>query len=425
MRSDGAQTVLRTLLISDLADSTFQLGQMGDRSFAALVQLHDRLARDLLQRHGGQEIDKTDGFLLLFERPLSAVLYALDYHEALRALGVDEGCVIEGRVGIHLGEVVLRENPPADVARGAKPIEVEGLAKPTAARLMSLAGGGQTLLTRAAFILARRAAVDAGETTDFRWLAHGAYCFRGVAQPVGVFEVGRVGHAPLSPPADSAKARRATEQPIVTDWRPVPGGDIPHRPHWLVEEKLGEGGFGEVWLARHYKTRDRRVFKFCYDEERLPNLQREITLFRLLKDELGERRDIVRILDWNFERAPYFVESEYTTAGDLPQWLEAQGGCEQVPLATRIEIVAQVATALAAAHSVGILHKDVKPSNVLMHVDLDGQVQARLADFGIGRVVERERLAAAGITALGMAATAEESRGSSAAGTRLYMAPEV
>ena len=44
------------------------------------------------------------------------------------------------RVGIHLGEVVLRENSPEDVARGAKPLEVEGLAKAIAARVMSLAG---------------------------------------------------------------------------------------------------------------------------------------------------------------------------------------------------------------------------------------------------------------------------------------------
>ena len=43
--------------------------------------------------------------------------------------------------------VTLRENAPEDVARGAKPVEVEGLAKPLAARVMSLARGGQTLLT--------------------------------------------------------------------------------------------------------------------------------------------------------------------------------------------------------------------------------------------------------------------------------------
>ena len=47
-------------------------------------------------------------------------------------------------LGLHVGPVVLRENTADDVARGAKPIEVEGLAKPIAARVMSVARGGQS-----------------------------------------------------------------------------------------------------------------------------------------------------------------------------------------------------------------------------------------------------------------------------------------
>ena len=58
------------------------------------------------------------------------------------------GLEIAARVGIHLGEVHLRRNAPRDVARGAKPLEVEGLAKPTAARLMALAGYPEARGTR-------------------------------------------------------------------------------------------------------------------------------------------------------------------------------------------------------------------------------------------------------------------------------------
>ena len=61
------------------------------------------------------------------------------------------------RTGIHLGEVILRRKPAEHVARGAKPVEVEGLAKPTAARIMSLADPNQILLTRGTFDLAHRA----------------------------------------------------------------------------------------------------------------------------------------------------------------------------------------------------------------------------------------------------------------------------
>ena len=70
-------------------------------------------------------------------KPLDAVRFALEYHEALRALAM------KARVGLHVGAVTLRENAAQDVARGAKPFEVEGVAKPRAARVMSLAQGGQ------------------------------------------------------------------------------------------------------------------------------------------------------------------------------------------------------------------------------------------------------------------------------------------
>jgi TolB-like protein len=74
---------------------------------------------------------------------------------------------------------------------------------------MSLAQGGQTLLTRGAFDVARRAARDTDlAERELRWVDHGLYSFKGIDEPVQVFEVGEVGLAPLAPPPDSAKVRR-------------------------------------------------------------------------------------------------------------------------------------------------------------------------------------------------------------------------
>ncbi len=222
----------------------------------------------------------------------------------------------------------------------------------------------------------------------------------------------------------SARAVAAVLGPdAALGWRPAPGLAIPHRPHWTVERKLGEGGFGQVWLAAHSKTRERRIFKFCFDATKLRSLEREITLFRLLKEELGERDDIARLLDWDFDRAPYFIEAEYRAGGSLAQWAGEQGGIGAVPLTVRLEIVAQVATALAAAHSVGVLHKDVKPANVLITRDPEAAPQAQLTDFGVGAVLEWQRLAKAGITILGLTETSEEAI--PFGGTPLYLAPEL
>lgn len=418
--------VLKTLLVTDLVDSTKLTEALGDERMAEIFRRHDRIARDLLAVHQGREADRTDGFLLLFDRPINAVAFALAFHRGLTELGREAGALLAARIGIHLGEVVLIETSAADLARGAKPLEVEGLAKPTAARLMSLALGGQTLLSRSAFELARRAAVDAftgGEA--LRWEAHGRYRMKGVAEPLEVFEVGIEGESPLAPPPDTEKVHRVSDEATVLGWRPGVGLEVPQRPHWVLAERLGEGGFGEVWLARHAKTHDRRVFKFCFDAKRSGALKREITIFRFLYERLRERDDISRILDWQLDEPPYFLEAEYTAGGSLLVWAAAQGGIAAVPLGTRLEIVAQAAEALAAAHAVGVLHQDVKPANILIAPDHEGRPHAQLADFGIGLITDRDNFVAAGITVAGMTEPLPALGEATQAGTRLYMAPEL
>ena len=168
---------IRVLLLTDVVDSTRLSASMGDLATAELWVAHDRIARDLLQRHQGREIDKSDGMLLLFEGVDQAIAYALEYHRALESLPVP----LSARAGIHLGPVILRENSPEDIARGAKPLEVDGIAKPTAARVMSLARGRQTLLSAEA----RRALVDAA----LKVRSHGHWAVKGIDAPLELFEV--------------------------------------------------------------------------------------------------------------------------------------------------------------------------------------------------------------------------------------------
>src|SRR3954469_69470 len=107
--------LLRTLVACDLVESTALAQQLGDRSIADVMHLLDRHARDLLERHGGQEIDKTDGFLLMFDRPVQAIAFALDYQRLLHDLTLSEFLPLKARIGIHVGDVVLWRNSPADI----------------------------------------------------------------------------------------------------------------------------------------------------------------------------------------------------------------------------------------------------------------------------------------------------------------------
>lgn len=204
-----AVPLLRTLVLSDLVDSTALVGRLGDQRAADLFRKHDRVVRALLQEHGGREIDKTDGFLTMFERPIQAVAFALDYQRQLKQLGEDEGCALTARVGIHVGDVLTWDNSPDDIAKGAKATEVEGLVKPIVSRLAQLALPGQTLLSGVAYSLAHRAQGELGDRLALvRWRSHGRYQFKGVPDPIPVFEIGEEGHAPLKPPPWSGKAHR-------------------------------------------------------------------------------------------------------------------------------------------------------------------------------------------------------------------------
>ena len=190
---------LRALLLTDVVDSTKLTEALGDAAMAVLWAAHDRAARDLLPVWRGREIDKTDGMLLLFSTAADALGYALAYHRALAALKLP----FQARAGLHVGPVNLRSNPPDDVARGAKPVEVDGLALPVAARVMSVALGGQTLLSADARI--------ALGVTPQRVLSHGHWRLQGVTDPVELFEVGETG-APFTAPPDAGKAYRVARQ---------------------------------------------------------------------------------------------------------------------------------------------------------------------------------------------------------------------
>ncbi|WP_417892851.1 putative peptide modification system cyclase [Xanthomonas theicola] len=200
---------LRTLLLTDLCDSMALVERLGDASAAELFKLHDALVLELQQRWRGRLIDRSDGLLLLFERPIDGLGFALDYSRGLRALGTQRMLELKVRAGLHVGEVLTWRNSDAAVQVGAKPLEVEGLAKPTAARLMTLARPGQLLLSAVAESLTHRAARELGERGErLLWESHGRWRFKGVPTAQEIYEVGEIGHTPLRAPKSTPKAWR-------------------------------------------------------------------------------------------------------------------------------------------------------------------------------------------------------------------------
>ena len=260
---------MHAILMTDMVGSTELTALLGDVAMAALWRAHDRLARDLLRDWRGREIDKSDGFLLLFGSVADGLGYATAYHRALACMPQAP----QARVGLHLGSLVVRENEAADVALGAKRVEADGMAKPAVARIMSLALGGQTLLSaeaRAALGWDRRATPPGAGTAPLRLQSHGHWRLKGIDEPVELFEAGD-DLAPFRPPPDSAKAWRVLRQKDL--WLPVREvrHSLPAERDAFVGRRLalqelaqrldgparlvsvfGPGGGGKSRLAQHF-----------------------------------------------------------------------------------------------------------------------------------------------------------------------------
>ncbi len=409
---EGFRAILLTRVGSDLRQ------RLGVTQAAAALGLHDELFSRCLERcQGYGEEREGDGFVASFALPSQALRCALDFQQGLAEVDLVQPLSVG--MAIHVGEIVGKDTEAG---------RLQCPALETAERVLGLAEASQILLTEVAFDAGRQEAAAPPDQPPLEWLAHGPYLFEGLESPLPVFEVGVAELSLLRPPQDTDMARRSVVpgEDETLGWRPARGLPVPGRPHWLLEERLGEGGFGEVWRASHEKTKEKRAFKFCFDPQRVRGLQREVVLFRLLKETLGARDDIAQILDWQFDEAPYFLEVEHTEGGDLAHWAQEHGGLTEVPLETRLEIAAEIATALAAAHGVGVLHKDVKPANILISENADtGEPHAVLTDFGIGLVTDRDALVDSGVTIAGFTKTLVSSSSGSGTGTPVYMAPEV
>ena len=196
------------------------------------------------------------------------------------------------------------------------------------------------------------------------------------------------------------------------------GKGVPGRENFVLHRQLGRHQSSEVWLARHSKTREQRVYKFALEGERLRDLKREVTVSRLLQESVANSDCFVEVIDWNFETAPYFLESVYG-GENLLDWAEVKLGA--IDQQGRLELFLQIADAMAAAHAIGVLHKDLKPANVLINSNEQG-LRVQITDFGSASLLDSGRLDVLGITRLGMTLTESAD---SLSGTPLYIAPEL
>jgi Tol biopolymer transport system component/tRNA A-37 threonylcarbamoyl transferase component Bud32 len=180
--------------------------------------------------------------------------------------------------------------------------------------------------------------------------------------------------------------------------------------HYRVESRIGAGGMGTVYLASDSRLDRRVAIKVIHpaiasDPDRLARFHREARTVAQLT-----HPGIVTVFDTGQENDVTFIVTEYVTGTTLRDVLAREGA---LPTRRVVEIGAQVAEALAAAHAVGITHRDVKPENIM----LTGAGRAKLLDFGLAQARET-------LTEVDSAVTAWQTEEGVVLGTPGYTSPE-
>lgn len=217
--------------------------------------------------------------------------------------------------------------------------------------------------------------------------------------------------------------RLAIGRKLVSSLNLDVGIAIKGRPNYKLESQISAAPSREVWRARHSKTKESRIFKFASDGQALASLKREVTLYRVLKQSSNSDLPVAKILDWNFEAEPFFIECE--DAGiDLKTWSKTKGQLQALGMDKRIALAHDIAAAVSQIHGAGVLHRDLKPANILItqHSDTHDHLSVRLIDFGSGNIQTPQSLTDLGISPMGFTREMDEKTQLS---TPLYLAPEI
>jgi WD40 repeat protein len=229
------------------------------------------------------------------------------------------------------------------------------------------------------------------------------------------------------PPTIPGDQERSWVRLLPPDVPPFPIGSGLEGTPYILEELLGIGGFGAVYKAknRFEQNQPPRAIKFCLEPNMVPTLQREKEILdRLMSVPGSEWSDrIVRLYGHTLDARPPFLIYEYVPGADLTSHLTAarqQTGRGFRP-GLALELIRQVAEALAFAHEQGMVHRDLKPANILV----SGST-IKLTDFGVGGVTSSHamRTNQAGGSFFGQLSAHEQVSLFRGSGTPLYMSPE-
>ena len=169
-----------------------------------------------------------------------------------------------------------------------------------------------------------------------------------------------------------AEALLQRSEPCREYFRLLTAGRYPRLPNYTIIGQVGKGGFGVVYKAVHHAKERTEALKVLFSKTPLLTeyFQNEVHLIARLR-----HPNIATLFDAQLATPPLYYTMEFVEGERLNDYLKRP----EVTLAERINIIRAVARAVGYAHYQGVVHRDLKPQNIL--IDRDGQ--ARVVDFGI------------------------------------------
>jgi serine/threonine-protein kinase len=328
---------------------------------------HDEILKGVVEEHGGHVFKMMgDACCAAFSEAPKALEAALEAQRAIFKEPWDGGLRVRVRMALHTGEAEERDGdyfgPPVN----------------RVARLLSSGHGGQTLLSHTT-----RERVDDRLPAGADLKDMGEHTLKDLKDPEHIFQI-------LAPDLPSEfPPLKTLEAPSEDD-------------RYRLIKQIGSGGMAEVYLAYDevlerevaFKVLDR---KHAENREAIERFRREARNAASL-----HHPNIVSIHDrGHTEDGTYYLVMEYLEGGTLEDLIEQEG---PLPPQRAADIATQVAKALSVAHEKGVIHRDIKPQNIL----LSKVGEAKVADFGIARAVTATTLTQVG----------------SVMGTVHYMSPE-
>ena len=157
-----------------------------------------------------------------------------------------------------------------------------------------------------------------------------------------------------------------------------------------IIEELGKGGMGKVYRVEDKKIKQEVALKLinpaiASDKKTIERFSNELKTARMIS-----HRNVCRMFDLSEEKGIHYITMEYVSGEDLKSFIKR---ARQLTAGTAINIARQICEGLAEAHRLGVVHRDLKPQNVM----IDREGNSRIMDFGIARSLKAKGITGAGV----------------------------